>query len=344
MFICHANEDKDAVVEPMVAALEERGLRVWLDRMEILIGDSLAQKIDEGLIHSRFGMVVVSRAVLAKETGWVRRELDTLAAREAQEGQVVVLPVWHGVGYEDVFAYSPTLAGKLAAKMEDGPDAVAEMVLRRCRPLTVAAETSPAKRLKRQITTGFPWSRPPRIMAASCRVYDHAFGDDYALTELVHYPEGPHKPLGDLAEAVDLVRSHAIWDGRRATVGGHQLPGMTQVFDELVRAEEMPAVPGLLPGTGVVAYVFQLRSVSFTQGEICYVHCIGPYDRRKPTMWPHPPDPTWLCWVTGLLMAVGWMPNTRGKVVSAMYVAASGIWFTPEIDGFGASGGPTRTT
>jgi hypothetical protein len=134
VFICHASEDKTAVVEPLVTALEERDLRVWLDQMEILIGDSLTQKIDEGLRHSRFGVVVVSPAVLAKEeTGWVRRELDALAAREAQRGQVVVLPVWHEVGYEQVSDYSPTLAGKFAAKTKDGVESVAEMILLRCR-------------------------------------------------------------------------------------------------------------------------------------------------------------------------------------------------------------------
>jgi hypothetical protein len=133
VFICHASEDKAGVVGPLVAALDERGLRVWLDQMEILIGDSLTQRIDEGLAHSRFGVVVVSRAVLEKETGWVRRELDALAGREAQGGQVVVLPVWHEVGYAEVSQYSPTLAGKLAAETKDGVDAVADMILQRCR-------------------------------------------------------------------------------------------------------------------------------------------------------------------------------------------------------------------
>jgi hypothetical protein len=170
-------------------------------------------------------------------------------------------------------------------------------------------------------------------MDAACREYDHTFAQDYGLAELVHYPNTQGKPLGDPAEAVELLRSHTVWDGRRATLIGHQLPGMTQVFDELVRAEDAPAVPGLARGTGIAAYVFQLRSVSFTQGEMCYVHCIGPYDRQRPKMGPHPPDPTWLCWVTGLLMAVGWMPNTSGTVVSAMYIAASGIWFTPKTSG-----------
>lgn len=132
VFICHASEDKTAVVEPLAATLRGRGLRVWLDRMEILIGDRLTERIDDGLAHSRFGVVIVSRAVLGKDTGWVRRELDGLAAREAQEGQVVVLPVWHGIGYKEVASYSPTLASKLAADTGDGLEAVAEMIWSRC--------------------------------------------------------------------------------------------------------------------------------------------------------------------------------------------------------------------
>ena len=49
VFICHASEDKAAVVEPLAASLNQQGLRVWLDRMEIRLGDSLSGKIDHGL-------------------------------------------------------------------------------------------------------------------------------------------------------------------------------------------------------------------------------------------------------------------------------------------------------
>lgn len=139
VFICHASEDKVALVEPLVAALERRGLRVWLDQMQIMIGDSLTERIDDGLAHSRFGVVIVSPAVLAKETWWVRRELNALAAREAQEGRVVVLPVWHEVSAADVMKYSPTLAAKLAAETKDGIDAVAGAIAQRC----AAAEPKP---------------------------------------------------------------------------------------------------------------------------------------------------------------------------------------------------------
>ena len=151
VFICHASEDKVALVEPLVAALERRGFRVWLDQMQIMIGDSLTERIDDGLGHSRFGVVIVSPAVLAKETWWVRRELNALAAREAQEGRVVVLPVWHEVSAADVMKYSPTLAAKLAAETKDGIDAVAGAIAqrsvryraRRCRSVRCAPPRKP---------------------------------------------------------------------------------------------------------------------------------------------------------------------------------------------------------
>jgi len=62
----------------------------------------------------------------------VRRDLNALAAAEAQERRVVVLPVWHEVSSADVMKYSPTLAAKLAAEAKDGIDAVAGAIAQRC--------------------------------------------------------------------------------------------------------------------------------------------------------------------------------------------------------------------
>jgi TIR domain len=41
--------------------LKKLGLKVWLDVLEMDIGDSLLTEIDEGLSKSRFGIVVLSR-------------------------------------------------------------------------------------------------------------------------------------------------------------------------------------------------------------------------------------------------------------------------------------------
>ena len=52
-FISHAWEDKEAVAKPLADALIAKGAKVWLDKYEMTVGDSLRQSIDDGLAHSR---------------------------------------------------------------------------------------------------------------------------------------------------------------------------------------------------------------------------------------------------------------------------------------------------
>ncbi len=111
VFISHASEDKDAVVRPLAQALQTAGLRVWFDEFALRIGDSLRQKIDQGLANSRFGVVVLSQAFFDK--GWTNYELDGLVTK-AVTGEQVLLPVWHNVSKSEVMSYSPSLADKLA--------------------------------------------------------------------------------------------------------------------------------------------------------------------------------------------------------------------------------------
>lgn len=126
VFISHASEDKP-VVRALCSELAGRGLRVWLDEGELEIGDSLRQKIDQGLSGSRFGVVVLSQAFFRKS--WPQAELDGLTARESG-GEKVILPVWHGVSQRDVAHFSPLLSGRLAVRTEDGLDAVCAAILR----------------------------------------------------------------------------------------------------------------------------------------------------------------------------------------------------------------------
>lgn len=123
VFLSHASEDKPFVRE-LASALEERGITYWLDEIEIKIGDSLRAVIDKGLRNSRFGVVVLSKNFFAKK--WPQLELDGLLAIEIE--RKVILPVWHEVTLEEVREYSAILAGRFAARSEDGVQAVAEKI------------------------------------------------------------------------------------------------------------------------------------------------------------------------------------------------------------------------
>lgn len=111
VFISHASEDKDAVVRPLANALIAEGLSVWFDEFELKIGDSLRRKIDQGLANSRVGLVVLSQPFIAK--GWTNYELDGIVTR-AVSGEQVLLPIWHNISKQEVIAFSPSLADKVA--------------------------------------------------------------------------------------------------------------------------------------------------------------------------------------------------------------------------------------
>lgn len=144
VFISHASEDKDAVARPIAELLRSRGLRVWLDEMELKLGDSLRRSIDLGLANSRYGLVILSSHFLSKE--WPQKELDGLVARE-DGSQKVILPVWHNVSRADIVSYSAPLADKLAAPTSKGLAYVVDAVVRAIEVpvLTQTAATTPER-------------------------------------------------------------------------------------------------------------------------------------------------------------------------------------------------------
>jgi DNA-binding LacI/PurR family transcriptional regulator len=53
VFLCHSSHDKESVRE-IGKRLENLGIDAWIDEKEILPGESLIGKIQEGLVESRF--------------------------------------------------------------------------------------------------------------------------------------------------------------------------------------------------------------------------------------------------------------------------------------------------
>lgn len=80
VFISHASEDKEDLVQELADKAKVAGLKVFYDRDAIRWGDSLRARIDHGLANSRFAVVVLSEAFFRKE--WPKRELDGLFGLE----------------------------------------------------------------------------------------------------------------------------------------------------------------------------------------------------------------------------------------------------------------------
>jgi TIR domain len=132
VFVSHASEDKDDFVRPLAQRLRAEHLEVWYDEFTLNVGDSLRRSIDRGLSQSRFGLVVLSPSFFGKQ--WSQWELDGLVARQNSGQSDVILPIWHKVGRDDVLAYSPPLADRVAISSARGLDEVVEAIARVVRP------------------------------------------------------------------------------------------------------------------------------------------------------------------------------------------------------------------
>ena len=111
VFISHAWEDKETFVDELVEELSKLDIKVWYDQERIKWGDSLREKIDEGLSISKFGIVVISRSYISKY--WPKTELDGLFQLETINGKKI-LPIWHNITKLEVMNFSPIIGGRLA--------------------------------------------------------------------------------------------------------------------------------------------------------------------------------------------------------------------------------------
>jgi hypothetical protein len=100
IFICHDSRDKD-LAEKLYFDLSSRRLKVWLDKFEMKVGDSLTQKIQEGISKATYGIVILSKHFLSNKT-WVEFELKSILTKEIVGSKKVILPIWHDILVADL--------------------------------------------------------------------------------------------------------------------------------------------------------------------------------------------------------------------------------------------------
>lgn len=127
-FVSHDSRDKDVLVRDLVGELfAKHRCRVWYDEYSLSIGDSLREKIEEGLKACAHCILIVSPNFISNE-GWARNEFDSIYTRETIKNERVFLPVWHEVTKHDVYNYSPKLADRVALNTSDGIEALARKI------------------------------------------------------------------------------------------------------------------------------------------------------------------------------------------------------------------------
>lgn len=89
-FISHSHSDK-SIAEELGKCLAANGVKPWLDKWEIMAGDSLIQKIfDEGLKNCSAFLVLLSKKSV--ESSWVKHEIDSALVKRL-EGTTRLIPI-----------------------------------------------------------------------------------------------------------------------------------------------------------------------------------------------------------------------------------------------------------
>lgn len=90
VFLSHCHSDKP-IVRRIANDLQKNGAIVWIDEAELNVGDSLIQKISEGIDKMDYLAVFLSPESVQSE--WVKREVDLAMNQEFKGKRIKVLPL-----------------------------------------------------------------------------------------------------------------------------------------------------------------------------------------------------------------------------------------------------------
>lgn len=273
VFISYASEDRVGVAQPLAEALASLGLRVWFDQTELKVGDSLRERIDDGLARSLFGIVILSPAFFKKH--YPTRELNGLAQREIA-GEKVILPIWHDVTDKEVRQFSPPLADRIAARWNEGLDTVVAKLF----PVVGKQAIEDARKAAERITTLDEMQSGAALVQLLDGVHAHrAINDELKTQEEVETVSSFLDGLGDTIDGLSFLDGA----GERARVGflcSEELKAMNLAGWKIFAARTNEPMPDGVEGNWDVALIAVVRDpcthVGYIDGQFLVARTKGP--------------------------------------------------------------------
>ncbi len=127
-FICHDYRDKEDVALKLYSELVKNKVKVWYDDFSLEIGDSLTDKLQEGIRECRYGILIISKHFLENEK-WAKYELQSYMSKQISGNQKAILPIWHNVTIDDINKHSYWLSDKLAGNTNTSYEELAKKLI-----------------------------------------------------------------------------------------------------------------------------------------------------------------------------------------------------------------------
>ncbi len=90
VFISHSSQDK-LRVRKLAEDLMREGISVWIDDAEIMIGDSILEKVNQALLYSDVVLAILSKSSI--KSNWVKKEIETVFANNLEGARSLIIPV-----------------------------------------------------------------------------------------------------------------------------------------------------------------------------------------------------------------------------------------------------------
>lgn len=234
VFVSHASEDKERFVNGFAMRLRANGVDAWLDRWEMLPGDSLVDKIfNEGLKEAKAVIVVLSR--FSVEKPWVREELNAAIVKHIESGsklipvviddcevpQALKSTLWQQI--DDLDAYDQSFDRILAAIF----GAYQKPPLGAAPPYAAGFER----------TIGSLANVDSMVLRLACEMALATENDLIESTDL-HVRDGqPLLPDSELSDAIEMLERHGMVEAHHFLGGGLPTFRITiRGFEEYARA------------------------------------------------------------------------------------------------------------
>lgn len=90
IFISYSHRDKE-FVDKLALILIDKRIRVFVDRWEMKLGDSITNKVQDAISDASFLMIILSKNSV--ESDWCKREITSALMLELERKRIVLLPI-----------------------------------------------------------------------------------------------------------------------------------------------------------------------------------------------------------------------------------------------------------
>lgn len=188
VYLAHGSPDHHTLARPFAERLMARGVEVWLDAWEIDSGDSIRQKMDQGLGNCSHFIVLLTPTSIGRP--WVETEIDAGFVR-AVEGRSKFIGLRVGV---DVGQLSPFLQTRRCPALDLSDTDAVEALISELHGISRKPPRGPEPRYVKHVPPGLEFWAPAAVALAEYLVRASTNGTKF----------DPQVRLSQVAKTLDM--------------------------------------------------------------------------------------------------------------------------------------------